>query len=338
VNYRSMIAALAAGVVLVACNVSASGFKDDALPNASPIFRPVRILGSDASRGSFRPFASSISSKLRYINPVTLKSQIAVSTYEHSVAAPIEVYSGGNKKNKPPFCEISAAQGGSELGADSSGNLWVPELNGASGPSDLLEFAPNCGKLKSTLSDPGEAVSIAFATNGTVYVGNGRSGNVAVYAKRATAPSRYLTNSQFTYVDGAGVNSKGDVFVTYRNETSDTGMLEFVQGKMPGEPVRFGLADPGSPEFDRNGNMIITDDWDDSLNVYAPPYGENPQVYSLKGSSQQCSLNKTQTAIACNDRTNRTIDVYRYPTINYEYSFSNGLEGYVEGLAWIYHT
>ena len=89
----------------------------------------------------------------------------------------------------------------------------------------------------------------------------------------------------------------------------------------------FALGNPGSPAFDKKDNLIVTDDSNQTLNVYAPPYTGKPKVYQLKGSSPQCTLNKAQTNVACGDKTNSSVDVYAYPSGKYQYSFNKGLSG-----------
>ena len=79
--------------------------------------------------------------------------------------------------------------------------------------------------------------------------------------------------------------------------------------------------------------MIITDDSAVTLNVYAPPYTKAPKTYPIKEQSPQCSLNHTQTNLACGDKTNATVDVYSYPAGKYQYSFNKGLSGNVIGTA-----
>jgi hypothetical protein len=278
--------------------------------------------------------------QLRFVDPATVKAQISVSSYATSASAPVSVFAGNDKKNKAAFCQISSVgEGINALGVDAAGNLWVPEGAGTKGAPDILEFAPSCGKLMLTLSDTnGQPAGIAFASNGTAYVNNilgpsSAAGNVAIYPKGKTKASKYLTDKNFFLVAGVGVDSKDDVYVTYYSPASTTGLMLFSGGKMPGKPVKnFALVNPGAPTFDKKDNLIVTDDSNQTLNVYAPPYTGKPKAYPLKGSSPQCTLNKAQTNVACGDKTNAAVDVYAYPSGEYQYSFNKGLSGSVIGV------
>ncbi len=283
--------------------------------------------------------ASAHREQLRFVDPAAVKAQVSVSSYDTSASAPIFVFAAGNKNNKPATCTIaSTGQGINTLGVDSAGNLWVPEGLGASGSPDIVEFKPNCGALVTTLADSnGQPAGIAFSSKGITYVNNilgpsSSGGNVAVYAKGAKKTTKYLTNANFFLVAGVGVDSKDDLYVPYYNSSYATGLLLFTGGKMPGKPVKnFALVNPGAPTFDKKDNLIITDDSNQTLNVYAPPYTGKPKTYPLKGSSPQCSLDKAQATLACGDKTNTSVDVYGYPSGKYMYSFNKGLAATVIG-------
>jgi sugar lactone lactonase YvrE len=277
---------------------------------------------------------------MRFVDPATVKAQISVATYTTSNSTPVSVFATGNTKNKPPFCKITkVGEAINALGVDSSGNLWVPEGTGTGGVADVVEFKPNCGAVVTTLSDSnGQPAGIAFASNGTAYVNNilgasSSAGNVAIYPKGATKPSKFLTNKAVFLAAGVGIDSKNNIYLSYYDSSDSPGMLVFAGGKMPGKTLKnFALGNPGVPAFDKKDNMIVTDDSDHTLNVYAPPYTGKPKTYQLKGSSPQCSLNAAQSNLACGDKTNGSVDVYAYPTGKYQYSFNKGLSSAVIGV------
>jgi hypothetical protein len=328
-RHTRAVLALAGITAVAACSNNGSAYAPQA---TTPAFV---ALGS-LDRGTASPDARG----LRFVDPAAVKAQISVSAYDTSNSAPVSVFAAANKQNKAAFCTIaSVGTGINALGVDSAGNLWVPEGLGTSGVPDVVEFKPSCGAVVTTLSDSnGQPAGIAFASNGTAYVNNilgpaSGAGNVEVYPKGATKPSKLLTNKAVFLAAGIGVDSKNNLYLSYYNSSDAPGMLVFAGGKMPGKALKnFGLGNPGAPTFDKKDNMIVSDDSNQTLNVYAPPYTGKPKTYQLKGSSPQCSLNAAQNNVACGDKTNGSVDVYAYPSGKYQYSFNKGLGGQVIGV------
>jgi hypothetical protein len=318
-----------AGITAVAACSNGSAYAPQA---TAPAFV---ALGS-LDRGAASPDARG----LRFVDPAAVKAQISVSAYDTTSSTPVSVFNAANKQNKAAFCTIaSVGTGINALGVDSAGDLWVPEGLGASGEPDVVEYKPSCGAIVTTLSDSnGQPAGIAFASNGTAYVNNilgpgSTAGNVEIYPKGAKKPSKALTNLAIFLAAGIGVDSKNNLYLSYYNSSDVPGMLVFAGGKMPGKALKnFGLGNPGAPTFDKKDNMIVSDDSNQTLNVYAPPYTGKPKTYQLKGSSPQCTLNAAQTNVACGDKTNGSVDVYAYPSGKYQYSFNKGLGGQVIGV------
>jgi hypothetical protein len=320
----------ATAVLALAALAGCSGTASYAPSSAAPAL--VALGGESAS-----PQARA---ELRFVDPAAVKAQISVAAYDTSASTAVQVFNANNKPNKAALCQItSIGEGINALGVDSAGNLWVPQGLGTGGVPVIQEFKPSCGALVTTLSDSnGQPAGIAFSSKGTTYVNNilgpsSSAGNVAVYPKGKKTPSNYLTNANIFLAAGVGVNSKDDVYVPYYSPASTTGLFVFAGGKMPAKNVKnFALGNPGAPTFDKKDNLVITDDSDQTLNVYAPPYTGKPKVFPLKGSSPQCSFNKAQTNLACGDKTNTSVDVYAYPSGKYLYSFNKGLSATVIGV------
>ncbi len=279
---------------------------------------------------------------LIFVDPMTLKAQIFVAAYNPSGSTPVDDYNSNESKNQHSICQItSVGEGINAIGVDSADKLWVPQgLDLKSGVPDIVSYAPNCGAKGTTLTDSkGQPAGIGFAPDGTRYVNNilgpsSSAGNIAVYPPGKQKPTRFLTNSKIFFANGVGVDSKGNVYVSFYTATSATGVMKFKLGQMPGTVLgKIKNGAPGAIAFDKNDNLIITDDSAVTLNVYAPPYDKAPKSYSLQGHSPQCSLNKAQTNLACSDKTNTSVDVFSYPAGKYLYSFNNGLVATVIGVA-----
>ena len=271
---------------------------------------------------------------LVFLEPAALKAQVYVAEYNPSGSTPVNDYQAPDLKNKNPLCQITAVgEGINSIAVDSSHELWIPQgLDPATGNPDVISFAPNCGAAGTTLTNPkGQAAGIAFASDGTRYVldilgPSSSAGNVSVYPKGKTKPTRFLTNPNIFLASGNGVDSKGNVYVSYHSSASATGILLFKKGLMPGKPIaNINLGAPGVLTFDSHDNMIVTDDVNLTLNFYAPPYTSAPKVFPLKGASPECSLNQAQSDLACGDKKNAAVDVYSYPGGAYEYSFNKKL-------------
>lgn len=329
------LALVAAPTFLAACSNSGSA----GLPSPANPSNLTRFASID-DRAPVMPARSG--GGLVFLDPMTIKGQMFVAAYNPSGATPVNDYNADNKQNKTDICQItSVGEGINAIGVDASGELWIPQgLDVKTGNADVVSFAPNCGAAGKTLTDnKGQPAGIAFAPDGTRYMNNivgpsSTAGNIAVYPAGKLKPTRFLTNANIFFANGVGVDSKGNVYVSFFSSTSATGVLKFKDGQMPGTILgKIKNGSPGAITFDKSDNLIITDDSAVTINVYAPPYDKAPKTYPLKGHSPQCSLNKAQTNLACGDKTNTTVDVFGYPSGSYLYSFSKGLTATVIGIA-----
>lgn len=334
---RNLALALASGpafLLLAGC----SNFGSAQVPAAGAAAgMPSQFVSMDDRTPAMRPNATG---KLVFVDPMAVAAQVYVASYNPSGSTPVDDYHANDTKNKGHFCQItSVGEGINAIGVDPSDELWVPQgLDPKTGSADIVSYGPSCGAQGTTLSDAkGQPAGIAFAPDGTRYVNNilgpsSSAGNVAVYPAGKTKPSRVLTNPNIFFANGVGVDSKGNVYVSFYSSTSATGVMKFKGGQMPGAILgKIKNGAPGAITFDKNDNLIITDDSAVTLNVYAPPYDKAPKVYPLQGHSPQCSLNHAQSNLACGDKTNTSVDVFSYPAGAYLYSFNKGLTATVIG-------
>lgn len=283
---------------------------------------------------------ASPASGLRFASPRAVRAQAAVGVVDSSGNSAILVYAMGNEKNKPPFCEISETGGyGYPLTVDPNGNLWIPLRPTDSGVnSTVVAYKPSCGSRILRLEDPDAQVSdIAIAQDGTVYVANVNTGydgpgDVLVYPKGQTTPSRYLGPHKFANPWGVAVDSLNNVYVQ-DVVGSSTRLLIFHNARGSGRRLKnFTTEAPRKIVFDKSNDLIVPAD-DATLLVYAPPYTAKPKTYALKGIPVQCALNAAQSTLACTDVQNDSVDVYSYPALTYRYSFSSGIGSQIRGIA-----
>ena len=296
-----------------------------------------------ANQGIFAQSRAANSSTLRIVDRASVKAQVDVAQYGSGASAPGQVneYTANNKKNVGPFCQIEGLIQVIGIETDESGNLWVPQLATASGPGEIIEYAPDCGAPIATLSVPsGWAIDIAFAKNGTIYVSNDLGpvgtgpGSILVYPAGATSPDGELTNPAVAASQGVAVDSKGNVFQSYGGNPG--GVLEFKGGGGSGTILTgIDIPQPGFVFIDKHNDLIVIDDGT-KLDTFAPPYAALASSFRLKGVSSQCAIDKAEKNVACADYQNDTVDVYAYPSGTYQYSFNSGLRqqaAYTFGVA-----
>lgn len=231
-----------------------------------------------------------------------------------------------DKKDRPPnACEAASKTNG--IAIDQHRNLWIP--NGQT--NTITEYAPNCGAAKLTISDTtGEPADIGFDGNDRVYALNLNDVNgaptVEIYNTSSGAHLGTLSDPSLHDVFGIGTDGKGNIFVSNLTTANAGTVVEFPKGKMPGTVLSgIALGLPGGPTFDRANNMIITD-WERyTIDVFAPPYTGSPTTAALKGASIWCKLDAKESGLYCGDADNGAIDVYGYPGLQYDYSYTAGL-------------
>jgi hypothetical protein len=254
--------------------------------------------------------------------PAGEKPFVAVAQFG---ATEVLSFSKKDRKNKPPAsCEPASSTNG--IGVDGSGNLWIP--NGRA--DTTTEYAPDCGAAEQTIVDPdGEPAAIGFDRKGAVYILNinDTSGSPTVNVYDASGNVlRALSDPSFGVLFGVGGDGLGNIFVSNLQSNNVGNVVEFPHGKMPGtvlSGVSLGL--PGSPVFDKANNLIITDWFAETIDVFAPPYTGAPATSPLQGSSIWCPLSRNGKQLLCGDADFGAIDVYAYPGGTYLYSYTSGL-------------
>jgi hypothetical protein len=339
---RPSLASAAAALLLAACSGGGAQFSPPAAQGPAAQSRAISAvtlphpLSFAYAASLYLPGGQTHgdSSGLYFVDPVTVKAQMYVSQFGSTASLPGEVndYNGNNKKNGKPICTDPNLTGVNGIEVDSTNELWIPNET-VSGTNEIISQAPHCGKAGVVLADPnGQPADIAFAASGIRYVSdivsNGSAaGDISVYPKGAMSPNSKLTNKNVFLSIGVAVDSKGNVYQSYlKTSEASGGVLEFVKGKMPGKPLKgVTITVPGTLIIDKNDNLILSDQSANTLNTYAPPYTKPATSFPLKGQSVQCSLNETETNVACANVGLNEVDVYAYPAGAYMYTFTKGL-------------
>ncbi len=251
-------------------------------------------------------------------------------------------YRSANKANHPPVCTLGpfvSVNGG--IGVDQSGNLWVPD-EGAN-PKTVTEYGPNCGPAKTVLTVSGDTLpdNVAFDTNGHVYVADadansGGPGNILQYT--GTKVTKTLSDPDIGTPQGLAVDQRNNVWVSYRDPGSTgTYVAKFAAGNMPAKLFHnIALGFPGSLQFDKSNNMLALAPGVPAMYIYAPPYKQKKPTtqFPLQNAPTMCTLGRAQTKLYCSNAFFSKVDIYKYPSGTYLYSYTNGLAGLLpDGIA-----
>lgn len=326
------LGATATTVLLAACSgyqpTAGSGATTQALAQRQSLGRYEPMIASDGARSvlpaGFKPNST---------RPSWMKLPSGESDANRGDRIAVAQFGGSSvlwfplndKTNKPPaICQPASSTNG--IAIDRYGNLWVPDGRA----NTTTEYGPNCGSAKLTIQDPtGEPADVGFAGKNRVFILNinnlSGSPTVEIYNSTSGKQLGTLSDPSFAVLFGVGTDRKGNVFVS--NLKNNVGnIVEFPKGKMPGTQlsgVSLGL--PGTPTFDGQNNLIVTDWLAETIDVFSPPYQAAPTTSPLMGSSIWCKLNQRGKNLYCGDADNGSIDVYGYPGNAYKFSYTAGL-------------
>jgi hypothetical protein len=273
---------------------------------------------------------AAVSTDLKFVAKSKLMDGIFVADYN---GLKTYLFALPNMRNGPPVCTTNTSTVNG-IGVDASGTLWVPEGDRKNVVKTYEKGTCKRGAL--TLVKPGSwPDDVAFSRAGTVYVADFFDpGQIAVYNRGASTPIAFLTDPSIPLgcgeADGVAVDKDDNVFLSSYNEcTQGTSVLEFQKGQMPGTVLAIsGIKYASGLEFDASNNLIVVDPFADQIDIFAPPYQGPPILaFPTKGSSWYGKLDQSNANFYASDNSNRTIDVFAYPSGAYEYSISEGLSG-----------
>ena len=224
------------------------------------------------------------------------------------------------------------------IGVDSSDNLYVPQS--VSSYTQVYEYATHCGGVLNTYTYNGGNQPQDVAVFGkTVYLidASYRDPEVQVFANGATSPTSTLSDPSIYQTFAVAVDSSGDVFVSYYSTSGSYSVIEFPGGAMPGTILPMTGSGPDGILVDKSNDLLYivggTNNW--QVEVFAPPYTGSPtETINLKGSSpnqngpEYCALGQNYTLLDCGDSAYKTLDIYKYPSGTYTYSFLLPYSGY----------
>jgi hypothetical protein len=265
--------------------------------------------------------------------PASVRAGVYVTQANGAFDGVVFGFKAQNKANESPLCSIANQTfGETQIAADAAHNVYVPNA----GTNSIDVYAPNCGALVRSISDPFSGAVDVTVHGSTIYAAGGT--NVAVCTN--TGCSSALTDPSIFQLETAAVDSQGNVWASYYDQKFAISLVVWPGGAMPGHVVSgyVNQNTPGDLIFDKSDTLVSIQTRFTHAYVYTCSASKarcaNTRTIGLKSGSVFGSLNARNTDIQITDYTNRAVDVYAYPSFAYQYSYSKGLmPGYsVEGI------
>lgn len=238
-----------------------------------------------------------------------------------------------DRKNRAPMCTLGNQRfADTDIAADPSGDVFLANVQ--SGTVNV--YAPNCGSLIASFTDPYGFDGDVALHGGTIYAVG--SQHIAICTR--TGCTAKLTDPSILQLETAAVDSKGNVWGSFYDQQGRISLMVWSNGTMPGHSVSgyVNQNTPGGLIFDKHDNLISVQTRFFHAYTYrcdaASASCTNTATFTLHAASQFGALNAKNTNIQVTDYANDSVDVYSYPGFTYEYSYAGLLKTYsVQGIA-----
>jgi|HubBroStandDraft_4_1064222.scaffolds.fasta_scaffold00010_16 hypothetical protein len=280
-SLRQTAITLAAGATVTACGGAAQS--TPALPVST-----VAGISSPLSRVSFRRPSGYHGLRALYVSSAAYYGEIRIygnKTYQQGST----IYTG------------FADQGPDVL--DAQGNLYV--INGY-----VYEYAPDTN-VPFFVYDTQAPLDIATDTAGNLYVADGS------YVSEYAQASNTLVNwCEASGADGIIVGKSGAVFISLANDGGAGRIGEFPTGLAGCNGVLLGatLGFSGGIAIDRQGNLVVCDEYANAIDIIAPPYATITRSISSPGEPTRVKLDKGNRYAFVVDGSRQVVQVLNYPS------------------------
>jgi hypothetical protein len=182
------------------------------------------------------------------------------------------------------------------LAVDSAGDLYAVDQNA----NDVLVFHKGKKTPFRTLSDrTGIAFQVAVGRDGTVYLTNEfnnnlGNGNVNEYAPGHNMPTNTLHDRRFNTVEGVGLDSKNNLYVTFDDNHVMGRVEEFSPGSDVGKVLLPILKAAGGITFDSADDLVVCDQTAPAVKIFAQGSG-NPKAEFAQGQIDPFNLALTKS-------------------------------------------
>ncbi len=276
-----MLAAAAAAAALGGC----AGGSQSALPSQSTSFYAVRR--AQAAPSGPKVFVSDFGSNVVRIYPAGVASPSPIGSIDEGIAGP------------------------DGLAVDSKGTLYVTN----SSNNTLTEYPAGVTSPSVTISNGlSTPTAVAVSTNGTVAVSEFPAGTIVEYKPGATSPS--VTMTLLTYPEGLAWDSKGDLYAAWNvnNGNGLTGHVskcEHLKAVCLDQGIAAGQS--GGLAIDSAGNIVLGDQTNSAVNVYAPGKTSPLRTISVTGHDPaKFALNLSEKRLYVSDIENSIVVTYAY--------------------------
>lgn len=152
---------------------------------------------------------------------------------------------------------------------DAQGNLYFAQFS----PVQIVEYVPGGSAPSFTYAIRMQLpVDVTTDAAGNVYEADELTSSVNEYAQHTNLVSASCANAAALFLSDA-VDGNGDVFVGV--ETGGSGRIMEYSGGLNGcHATKLGVAlnFPGGMALDKNGNIVICDEGNNSVDIIPPPY------------------------------------------------------------------
>lgn len=280
--------------------------------------------GSAVPSAAVRPAARHAHPAWWRVAPATARAGVYVAQANGGGDGVVFGYGTQNRHNVGPSCSIDGQTfQQTQIAADAKGRLYLPDVSTAT----IRIYAPRCGKLLRTISDPGGS-DLSVAVDGAKFYAAGGTHVSSCSVKGCT---NNLSDGSIHQLSSVAVDHSGNVWAAYYNQSFAPSLIVWVGASMPGRVVG-GYINPNAPGgliFDRHDSLISVETIFPNAFLYscnaATANCINTGIIRLHAGSAFGSLNAKNTGIQITDYSNDAVDVYAYPSFTYKYSYDNGL-------------
>jgi hypothetical protein len=280
--------------------------------------------GSPIAPSYIQPAAQHVKPAWRREAPATARGGVYIAQANGASDGDVFGYPPQNRRNAGPSCSIDGQTfEQTQIAADRTGRIYLPQAS----TGTIRIYAPRCGKLLRTISDPG-GFDLSVAVDGAKFYAAGGTHVSSCSVKGCT---NNLSDGSIFQLASVAVDHSGNVWASYYNQSFAPSLIVWVRAAMPGRVVS-GYVNPNAPGgliFDQHDNLISVETIFPFAFLYSCNAGTasciNTNTIQLHAGSAFGSLNARNTDIQITDYANDAVDVYAYPSFSYKYSYDNGL-------------
>ena len=265
--------------------------------------------------------------------PDSVAKDVYVTQESGSGAARLFEFGPQNRNNSAPLCTMNAPNGVVDIGADASGDLYLPDI----ARSNVRIIAPNCGAVIGRIHDQFGTPFGVVIRPPAIYIADGDGVDVCSRSGCAS----HLSDPSITQLSSAAADGLGNVWGTGYG-SSGISLVVWQSARMPGHVVTGYIESPspGDIMFDNAGYLVTIDSHFGQAYRFKCQLGyfacTQLMKIDLHGASNFGALNGIDSDIQVTDFTYSSVDVYSYPNFQYEYSYDAGFNGdAVEGIAQV---